>query len=70
MNWLIYQLQHSRCVYDQDCIEMKNKKEEIKGVEVVDVQIGKCYEIIVTVFKAKTCNSPQISTAQKFLFPR
>ncbi|WRX28725.1 GH3 family - like 10 [Theobroma cacao] len=48
------QPQHLEGVYDdQDCIETQNKKEEIEPVELVDVKLGQCYEIVVTTFTDK-----------------
>ncbi|XP_017979815.1 PREDICTED: indole-3-acetic acid-amido synthetase GH3.17 [Theobroma cacao] len=45
------QPQHLEGVYDdQDCKETLNKKEEIEPVELVDVKLGQCYEIVVTTF--------------------
>ncbi|XVF79168.1 hypothetical protein PTKIN_Ptkin14bG0198300 [Pterospermum kingtungense] len=34
----------------QHSIETQNKKEEIEPVELVDVKLGQCYEIVVTTF--------------------
>ncbi|XVE53033.1 hypothetical protein DITRI_Ditri02bG0172600 [Diplodiscus trichospermus] len=42
------QLHHSGDVYDQDCTETQNNKEETEPVELVDVKLGQCYEIVVT----------------------
>ncbi|XP_017980372.1 PREDICTED: indole-3-acetic acid-amido synthetase GH3.17 [Theobroma cacao] len=44
------QPQHSEGIYYQDCVETQDKKEEIEPVELVDVKLGQCYEIVVTTF--------------------
>ncbi|EOY13514.1 Indole-3-acetic acid-amido synthetase GH3.17 [Theobroma cacao] len=47
------QPQHLEGVYGQDCAETQDKKEETEPVELVDVKLGQCYEVVVTTFTGK-----------------